>query len=221
MHYGREFMEAVDELHAQYDYDPDFWSLTRRLNIPVAVGEYNSAVILPGRPPRKLITLNSDVYYGTWTFTRFHELAHFVLRDSGIEKQLRGEADDPNQFTAWVEGYCNFGAAQFQAPNPMLRRVLGRWGYAPHAVLELADLDGVDLFDAMHRVAHGFLDDDARRTVMLIQNKRLRKCVSTTYFPHDEGQRLPEATVTYPGTRLLTLPERFGWGRVIGVLNSA
>lgn len=221
MHYGREFMEAVDDLHAHHEYDPDFWSLSRRLNIPVTVGEYNSAVVLPGDPPQKLITLQPDVLHGAWSFTRFHELAHFVLRDSGIEKQLRGEADDPDQLLAWVEGYCNFGAAQFQAPNPVLKRVLNKYGYSPRAVVALTEIDGVDLFDGMHRVAHGFLDDDAQRTVMLIQNMRLRKCVTTTYFPHEEGQRLPEAVVTYPGTRLLTLPDRFGWGRVLGVLNSA
>lgn len=221
MHYGRAFMEAVDELHAGYDYDPDFWSLTRRLNIPVTVGDYNSAVVLPGRPPQKLITLHNDVYFGTWTFTRFHELAHFVLRDSGIEKQLRGEADEPEQFNSWVEAYCNFGAAQFQIPNPTLMRVLRRWGYSPRAIVSLTDYDGVDLFDAMYRVAHGFLEDDARRIVMLLQGSHLRKCVTTTWFPHSEGERLPEVAVSYPSTRLLSLPERYGRGRVLGVLNSA
>lgn len=218
MHYGREFIQAVDQTHRAFGYETDFWALSERMNIPVIQGEYNSSLVLPGQIPQPLITLRPEVYHGRWSFTRFHELAHAVLRDSGIETQLRYEADEPEQFRAWVEAYCNFGAAQLQIPNPELRRVLRRWGYSPEAVVALARVEGVDLFDAMHRVAFGFLEDDAHRTVLLLQGRHLRKCVTTTWFPHAEGQRLPEVSVTYPSAQLLRLPARFGWSRVLGVI---
>jgi hypothetical protein len=218
MEHGREFMEAVDALHRKYGYETDFWTLSERMNIPVIQGEYNSSLVLPGSVPQPLITLRPEVYHGEWSFTRFHELAHSILRVSGIEAQLRAEAEQPEQFRAWAEAYCNFGAAQLQIPNPLLRRVLRRWDCSPEAVLALAQMHGVDLFDAMYRVGFGFLEDDAQRTVLLLQGSHLRKCVTTTWFPHSEGQRIPEVALTYPSARLKQLPGRFGWRRTLAVL---
>lgn len=215
MQYGREFMREVDRTHAKFDYTPDFWELTARMRIPVVTGSYNSAVYLPNA----LITLHPDVFHGCWTFTRFHELAHVVLRDSGIEQQLWHEADCIEQFRTWCEAYCDFGAAQFQAPNPLLHATLARHGYSPAAILELARLTGVDLFDAMSRVAHGFLEDDAARTAFLTQGRYLRRAVTTSaWFPFQQGDSIPEPALTLPGAILSVLPERFGRGRVLGVV---
>lgn len=214
MHYGQDFSEAIDRQHALFDYDTDFWSLTQRMRIPVIEGTYNSAVYLP----EPLITLHPDHFHGEWTFTRFHELAHTVLRDSGIEAQLRADAEYPEQFRCWMEAYCNFGAAQFQMPNPLLERVLRRHGYSPRAVLTLAQVAGVDLFDAMNRFTHGGLESGARRATLLFQGSYVRRAVTTVpWFPHQDGDRLPEPNISIPGIQLLRLPERFGRGRVLGV----
>ncbi|SMB85914.1 ImmA/IrrE family metallo-endopeptidase [Deinococcus hopiensis] len=216
MLYGQEFAEAIDYRHGLHGYVTDFWALTSSMNIAVQEGTYNSAVFLP----RPVITLEPEVYYSDWSFTRFHELAHTVLRDSGIGWQLAQEADYPEQYRAWIEAYCNFGAAQFQMPNPMLRRVLSQYGYSPQAVLALTRVAGVDLFDAMYRVTHGFLESDARRTAFLTQGSYLRKAVTTNaWFPHSEGDRIPEVALTLSGAKLLTLPLRFGRNRVLGLLN--
>lgn len=215
MHYGQDFMRAVDERHRLYDYNTNFWELTACMHIPVVEGCYNSAVYIPA----PLITLRPEVYYGDWSFTRFHELAHTVLRDSGIEAQLWADAEYPEQFRSWVEAYCNFGAAQFQIPNHQLRRVLGVFGQSPRAVVKLAEQPGVDLFDAMQRVALGFLDDDAARTLFLTQGSYVRRVYTTKiYTPLAEGDRVPEAALTLAGAKLLALPLRYGRGRVLGLL---
>lgn len=215
MYFGAEFAEAIDERHRKYQYILDFWELTRLMRIPVKQGDYNSTVYLPG--PH--VTLDYETYHGYWTFTRFHELAHTVLRESGIEKKLYEEAEYPEQFRSWVEAYCNYGAAQFQMPNPLLRQVLEWYGYHPRAILELAKLTGVDLFDAMNRLTHDLLDPDARRASFLTQSSYLRKVVTTNdWFPYSEGDRVPEVMLSLPGAKLLKLPERFGQHRVLGVV---
>lgn len=215
MHYGRDFMLAIDRQHRAHGYNTSFWELAAGMHIPVIEGSYNSAVYLPS----PLITLTPEVYGSYWSFTRFHELAHTVLRDSGIEAQLWHDAEYPEQFRAWVEAYCNFGAAQFQVPNWMLRQTLRAYGATPRAVLRLTEQAGVDLFDAMQRVAYGFLDDDAARTVFLSQGSYVRRVCTTRLYAHMQaGDRLPEAALLGAGAKLLTLPERFGRGRVLGIL---
>lgn len=215
MRYGRDYIKAIDQRHALHDYNTNFWELAASMSIPVVQAEHNSALYLPA----PLITLDPEVYSSYWSFTRFHELAHVVLRDSGIEAQLAQDADSPEQFVAWMEAYCNFGAAQFQVPNPLLRHVLRRHGYCPEAVVEVAHISGVDLFDAMYRLTHGFLEPEATRTTFLTQGSYLRKAVTTSrWFPHREGDRLPEVGLAIPQARLLALPEKFGRHRVLGTL---
>ncbi|WP_278911589.1 hypothetical protein [Deinococcus wulumuqiensis] len=215
MRYGRDFIKAIDHRHALHGYNTNFWQLAASMSIPVVQAEHNSALYLPA----PLITLDPEVYGSYWSFTRFHELAHIVLRDSGIEAQLAQDADHPEQFVSWMEAYCNFGAAQFQMPNPVLRHLLGIYGYGPEVVVQLAGVSGVDLFDAMYRVTHGFLEADATRTTFLTQGSYLRKAVTTNrWFPHREGDRLPEVALAIPQARLMSLPERWGRHRVLGTL---
>lgn len=216
MYFGAEFAQAIDERHRQHGYVMDFWELARLMRIPVKQGDFNSTVYMPG--PH--VTLDYETYHGYWTFTRFHELAHTVLRDSGIEARLFHQAEYPEQFRAWVEGYCNFGAAQFQMPDPVLRQVLDTHGYAPAAVVELAQLTGVDLFDAMNRTTHGLIDHGAQRSAFLIQSSYVRKVVTTDWFPYSEGDRVPEVSLLLPNAKLLRLPEQFGRHRVLGMMVS-
>lgn len=211
MHYGRAFMLEIDRVHARHNYDLNFWTLSAAMGVAVTEAAYNSAVFLA----EPVITLHPDYYYGEWTFTRFHELAHIVLRRSGIQQQLFHDAEYPEQYNAWVEAYCNFGAAQFQAPNYILERVLREHGFTPAAVVELASMVGVDLFDSMSRVTFGFLDSRAQRTSVLTQGGYIRRIVTTDHFPHQVGDELPRGAQQQAS--VLTLPSRFGRGRALNM----
>ncbi|SMB83103.1 hypothetical protein [Deinococcus hopiensis] len=115
------------------------------------------------------------------SLTLFNSQQRRALRSGKRLERAGGAHKDCGEAVA----YCSFGAAQFQMPNPMLRRALSRYGYSPRAVLALTRVAGVDLFDAMYRVTHGFLGSDARRTAFLTQGSYLRKAVTTNaWFPH-------------------------------------
>lgn len=211
MHYGRAFMLEIDRVHKQHDYDLNFWTLSAAMGVAVTEAEYNSAVFFA----EPVITLHPDYYYGEWSFTRFHELAHVVLRRSGIQQQLLQDADHPEQYRAWVEAYCNYGAAQFQAPNHLLEQVLRELGYTPAAIVRLASMVGVDLFDAMNRVTFGFLEASAHRTTVLTQGGYIRRIVTTDGFPHQEGDELPLQAIQQGMT--VPLEQRFGRGRALSM----
>lgn len=215
MSLGTDFLQFVDQVHAQHGYEADFWRLTASLNIPVAPGPFNSTVSLP----RTVITLEEGVYHSNRTYVKMHEISHALLRDSGIEQELEWHCDSPEEFKAQVEAFCNYGAAQLQMPNPLLDAALSRDGLTPEAVLYLADKAETTVPIAMRRVVYGRLEPDAHRAALVTQRSYVKDLASANVpLDFSVGTRVPEIALTVPTAKLKRLPEAYGTGLTLGVV---
>lgn len=212
---GAAFLEFVDRVHGAHGYETDFWRLAASLDIPVAPGPFSSTVSLP----RTVITLEESVYRSERTFIKMHEVSHALLRDSGIEAELRWQADSPEDFRAQVEAYCNYGAAQLQMPGPLLEQALRRYGMSPGAVLHLAEVSRTSLPVAMRRLVYGRLEPDAHRAAFLTQRSYVRDVASANIsLDFGVGARIPEIALRQPGARLRRVPREYGTGLVLGTV---
>lgn len=200
---GAFFSNYIDTVHERHNYEKDFWKLAHSLDIPVEPGRFNRT----GFFPRPVITLEEYLFYSPKTYTKMHEICHVLLVDSGVAEELWANSENPEEYRAQAEAYCNFGAAQLQITNHELQQARRLYGDSPRAILHMLDKSGViDPKVAARRLTFGEMEDDARRAAFMVRRGVVRdQCSANLPLPFKHGDLVKDLHILVPDARLLTL----------------
>jgi hypothetical protein len=203
------FVTYVQQVHAHHNHVTDWRQLAAILGVLVKPGPFNSC--LPGEPT--IITLMPDSYTGRWSYKPMHELAHFLLRQSGIEAELIRQAGDLNAALPAIEALCHHAAGLLQMPAPLLAEATARHGQSGAAILHLQQGSRASLASAMRRWAHA--EPDAHRGAFLTVGHYVTDAVSHNYrLPFWRLDRVPEVALRHPEVALVSLGKRQALGVV-------
>lgn len=206
-----EVITRAQRDHAEANHLTDPEALARYWGIRIVPGKRNSA----SHGPPSIITLKRDTYAPRQRFTVHHELAHILIQKYGLEEAVMAEVDDDDA-EAHLESVANWIAAMLVMPDPLIERMIRKYGMTPQTILEIQKEARVSFGAAMRRFTYANVDQPT--TVFLSGATYVLDIASTD--PNNRlraYQRLPDARAEFPRGHLLSLPDRT-MPRTIGVL---
>jgi len=181
------YLTHVRRTHAAYGYERDFHALARHLRIIVHPGPWNSAV--SGPPPR--ITIAYEEYGSRRRFTSYHELAHILMQQIGIEDALVDYHGTYEEAEWDVEALCNLGASLLLMPDPMVEEALRLYGATPRALQHLREQAHASYSAALRRLVHH--DPNASRAGFIATGRRVMDIARNHFaLPFRTYDRLPD-----------------------------
>lgn len=171
----REFLDYVNEFHAEHEYTLDWRGLCYALGITVQASEINQYIMLNGKPH---IYFKADDSLNRQLFSCLHELSHFLFEERGFRDEL-GEKYPPDISRNFEEKLVDEAAATLLIPGHVLEEAVKKYGYYPETVFYLSERAG-SLAACLMRFV---LAHDIEAWGLIMQNSRLVEfsCTSTQY----------------------------------------
>ena len=139
-------VQYVKNVHRYFGYEADPWRLAHRLGLAVAWGKdtcLDGKVIILGpecRSSRKAAAQGIR-----------HEIAHYLIRKSGVEKQLLKWRCTYEDGMRHIEKMAFHSELVLQIPDPIYLEAIRKFGNMPNAVLEMCERTDAALADGLRR----------------------------------------------------------------------
>jgi len=160
-----------------------------------------------------VITLAEDSYFERNRFTVAHEINHVQMQRYDLEDAIAAEVD-PEDADAHIEAVANFGAALLLMPEPMVAKVLAKYGHTPKAVIALSRLGRVSLSASMRRYVSA--DLEAERAAFITSGPYIADVATCGRgLPFYRYDRVPEVQIVLPDAALLVVAPK----TIIGVVS--
>lgn len=195
------YLDELKRVHRRHDQDHDFFSLARRMQVRVQPGP--TSTYFPGPPPT--VFIDFGLYSARYAQRiGMHELAHHVLIESGIERDLMRFHGDWPGLEETAELFAQLGAAHLLIPDRRLFEVRRAYGDNAEALLHLYSTSQAPLHMVLQRAVHG--DEHASRAAWVTNDREIVRFIAAQniYLPFWRYDRQPaitdlpdESAVTY------------------------
>lgn len=202
----------VKQVQAYYNHEIDVWKFAHKLGLTIMTGDDDA---LTG----KVITLTPYTRSNRQRATNVirHEIAHYLLRKGGIEKQIFKLQSSYEEGLPPLEKVCYHATLVLLIPDPILHAVLKGEPHLPTALLHLCELTGASMGEAFRRWVYA--EVGAKRAAFIVKGNLVVDIAKANcwvpFWRYDEVDELPEVI---PEAQLLTLPPAHGRGRLLGVV---
>ena len=206
-----DFIQHVKRVQKRHDHETDFYRLATSLGLRVAPGTHNA--IFPGDPPT--ITIQYGLYAARYAQRiGMHEIAHYLLWDSGIDQEVQRLHGDWPGAEETLELLAHLGATILHLPDPLLKEARFLHGDEAAALLHLYQSSNAGLGEVLRRWVHA--EEDASRAAWTSAGPYINDIATqNARLPFWKWSRVPEVDIMIPEATLLAVPGR---GRVLGAV---